>query len=327
MNLNVLFLPIEFDDFKMDGFAKAFETLGCNVNYFSYFDFRIKNNDDKIFTRTKLLEIANYFKPDVFLIQTIDNDTIDSNTILDMKNSFPNCKFCSFTQDVRSYIPPDFIELSKVCEYNFSCSSGEYLKNLSKGIGKLAYYLGVGYNDTLYFPSKEKKTHFASDVVFLGACNQEAGWPGTKERMDAVFLLNKCFGNRFKIYGNGWPGIKSEGYVSHRENNYIYQNSFCNLSISHYNDIENYFSDRLLRCLASGRPTISYRFPNWQNYFTDMSDIVIANTVAEIPDKINMLKNNPDLANFIGKNGAAKVFAEHSYVSIAKQLFGIIGVC
>jgi hypothetical protein len=40
-----------------------------------------------------------------------------------------------------------------------------------------------------------------------------------------------------------------------------------------------------------------------------------------------MLKNNPDFASFIGRNGAAKAFAEHSYVSIAKQLFSIIGVC
>jgi len=39
-----------------------------------------------------------------------------------------------------------------------------------------------------------------------------------------------------------------------------------------------------------------------------------------------MLKSNPDLANFIGKNGAKKVLSEHSHVSIAKQLFNIIGI-
>jgi spore maturation protein CgeB len=76
--------------------------------------------------------------------------------------------------------------------------------------------------------------------------------------------------------------------------------------------------------MASGRPTISLRFPKWDSYFTDMCDLVIVNDVREIPEKVMMLKNNPELANYIGMSGAAKVFAEHTYYSRVKELVNMI---
>jgi len=206
-----------------------------------------------------------------------------------------------------------------------ACSTGQ-IKFLSEGTGKPVYYLNTGYDEKLYFPESEPRSSFDSDVVFTGNHNNTENFPGTKERTEAVILLNKTFGDRFKLYGT-WPEhINSRGHYNQRQINDVYQKSICNLSISHYNDISDYFSDRLLRVLASGRPTISFRFPGWQNYFTDMSDLVIVNSVEEIPERVNMLKNNPELASFIGRNGAAKVLAEHSYITRVRQLFNIIGV-
>jgi hypothetical protein len=57
-----------------------------------------------------------------------------------------------------------------------------------------------------------------------------------------------------------------------------------------------------------------------------MADLVIVDKVEEIPDAVQMLKDNPSLANFIGKQGALKVFAEHTYYSRVKELLNIVGL-
>jgi spore maturation protein CgeB len=96
--------------------------------------------------------------------------------------------------------------------------------------------------------------------------------------------------------------------------------------VSHYNDLDHYFSDRLLMCLASGRPTIALRFPKWETYFTNMCDLVIVDSINDIPDAVQMLKDNPELANYIGQQGAAKAFAEHTYYSRVKELLNVVGL-
>ena len=106
----------------------------------------------------------------------------------------------------------------------------------------------------------------------------------------------------------------------------VYHHSVCAISISHFNDISHYFSDRLLMCMASGRPTIALKFPKWESYFTDMCDLVMVDSVDQIPEKVKMLKNNPDLANYIGMSGSRKVFAEHTYHSRIQELLNIVGL-
>jgi spore maturation protein CgeB len=325
MSLKVLFLPIQYGDYKQKGFEDSFRKLGCDVVCFDYCGlwYETKNNNR---VREKLFQVAKSFRPDIFFIQTHHLTIINFETLQKIKNELPCCKFCNWTDDIKNYILPNFLELSFSCDYNFASSTGQ-LKFLSEIIKKPVYYLPVGYDENIFFPSKENKNIFENDIVFIGNYTEKENFPGTKERLQACYLLKEKFGNRFKIYGSGWPtNIQTEGHCSLRKNNEVYRNSFCNISISHYNDISDYFSDRPLRGMASGRPTLIYRFPNWQNFFTDMSDAVLINSVEEIINKINILKKNPDLSEFIGKNGAAKALAEHTYTSRIKQLFNTIGI-
>jgi len=115
--------------------------------------------------------------------------------------------------------------------------------------------------------------------------------------------------------------IKPRGSIDQPSVANVYRDSLCAISVSHFNDIGHYFSDRLLMCLACGRPVISYRFPHWETYFTNNCDLIIVDDISEIPDKIKWLKDNPNIADFIGASGAAKVLAEHTYTSRVAELF------
>ena len=97
--------------------------------------------------------------------------------------------------------------------------------------------------------------------------------------------------------------------------NQVYNESICALSVSNFNNISHYFSDRLLYCLASGRPTITWHFPGIESYFVEGQEIFVARSVGDIVDIVNYCKANPDIANQVGKNGYLKALKEHTFTS------------
>ena len=111
-----------------------------------------------------------------------------------------------------------------------------------------------------------------------------------------------------------------------RDTNEIYNNSACVVSISNFNDVSHYFSDRMLMCLASGRPTIAYRFPGSQSYFTDRGDLLIANNDEHVFNLVEECLTKPEWASQIGQNGYLKVLSEHTFESRVLELISIVGL-
>jgi len=228
---------------------------------------------------------------------------------------------------VRSYVPPTFLRVAKVADYNFISSTGQ-LELFRKRLGKPVHYWQIGYNPRLYHPEEPRRNaNFGFDCIFIGHHNKREKYPGAPQRIETCRLLRKTFGARFGLYGHHWSrDLRSKGSVDQKKVSALYHKSFCSISVSHFNDINHYFSDRLLMCMASGRPVVSLRFPNWQSYFTDMCDLVIADSIEDIPQKVRMLKANPKLADYIGRSGAEKVFAEHTYYSRVIELLEMVGL-
>lgn len=325
MGIKVLFLPLNSGDSRQDGVVEAFEENGCTVKVFDYFENYLNSkNPTKI--RNDLIEIARDFQPDLIHLQIQHTTVIDGETIRKVREVVPNAVISNWTGDVRNYIPQTYKDIARYSDYNLISSVGQ-IENFKKEIGKQILYWQIGYNPKLYTPTSYNSDSFDYDAIFIGHYNNKEGYPGTSERVKACKLLRENFGTRFALYGSGaWPReCKTKGSIDQRTVSELYKRSICSVSVSHYNDIENYFSDRLLMCMASGRPVVCYRFPKYEDYFVNMCDLVIANTIEEIPDKVRMLKNNKDLANYIGKSGAAKVFAEHTYYSRVKELLSMLG--
>ena len=143
-----------------------------------------------------------------------------------------------------------------------------------------------------------------------------------------LLKIKQHFGADFGLFGSGYPAQFGQIHATsgHAESNEIYNQSQCVVSISNYNDLENYFSDRLLMSLGSGKPVISYRFPGCYSYFTHGSDILIANNVQEIIQCIDYCVANPEKAREIGVNGQRKVLSEHTYRSRVIELLAMLNL-
>jgi spore maturation protein CgeB len=309
------------------GVYDAFRGAGVKLEIFDYLYelYQKRHTVHKI--RRMLVDKALRFKPDLMHIQLQHLNTIDAGTISEIKSKLPNTIITNWTGDVRSYVPPSFKSIARVADYNLISSTGQ-LKFFQDAIGKKAYYWQIGFDPNLYYCSEnETPSQFKYDIIFVGNNDLKENYPGRKEREEACRLLKSTFGNRFALYGSNWPRqLKSKGSIAQSKVGDEYRRSFCLLSISHFNEISHYFSDRLLMCMASGRPTISLAFPKWESYFTNDCDLCIVDSVNDIIPKLKFLLKNPDLANFIGKSGSDKVLAEHTYQSRINELLKLVGL-
>ena len=311
---------------KQQGVCDAFQQAGCELEVFDYFAILNNNHKRKQTVRNKFIQRATAFKPDLLHLQIQHTDVIDATSIAQVKKLFPRCIITNWTGDVRNYVPKTFKRVASVANYNLISSTGQ-IDRFKRELGKDVRYWQIGVDPKLYHPSVTPRSAFEWDVIFIANNNTKEGYPGREERENACRLLRKRFGNRFCLYGNGWPrAFNSRGSIDQKVVAQAYHKSYCLLSISHYNDLNHYFSDRLLMCMASGRPTISLRYPKWQSYFTDMGDLVIANSVEEIPNKVQWLLDNPQRASMIGDLGAEKIRAEHTYLSRINELLEMVGL-
>lgn len=327
MSIKVLYLPINFGSNIQTGPVAAFRQLGHEVQVFDYFEHYHNAGSNQRNVRTMLIEVAKRFKPDLVYCQIQHTVIIDAATLQAIRTYCPGVKIVQYSIDVRDHIQAPYFSVSKICDMNLICSTGQIEMYRSNGVPNV-HYLNVGYDSDLYVPEVEPKESYEFDVTFVANVNNIENYPDAKNRSDSVYALRKEFGSKFGLYGWGWPkAAGSLGSIDiHKVFALAYSRSFCNISISHFNNIDHYFSDRLLHCMASSRPCVSLSFPGINSYFVDKQDLLIAHNPDDIVNKVKWLLDNKDKANLIGINGSNKVFAEHTYYSRIKEMLEMVGL-
>lgn len=320
--IKVVYLPLNSPEIIQTGMYDAWRAVGVDLKIFDfYMDYTHQKSVMDI--RRNFIALIDSFKPHLVHMQLQFTNVIDPVTIQTARQKSPHTIFTNWTGDIRTNVPGDFVATAKVVDYSLISSVGQIELYLNSGCPNVRYWQ-IGYNPLLYFP--KHNTQFKYDVSFVGA-HYGNMFPGAQIRLDAVKKLNSVFGSRFGLFGSSFPkDIKTQGQIPQRQVNDVYADSMCVVSISNFNDVSYYFSDRLLMCLASGRPTITYRFPGCESYFAHKGDLLVANSVDEIIQQVQYLKTNPGEAARIGENGYRKVLAEHTYTSRVLELLHMLNI-
>jgi hypothetical protein len=121
-------------------------------------------------------------------------------------------------------------------------------------------------DDGVYFPDPQPARW---DMVFVGNDYGLQFGEGGLERRAAVVSCAKA-GLSVRVVGEGWGWATKHGiqagpadFAGAAE---IMQQGRVVLSVSHYNDIPGYTSDRLLNCIFSGVPTVARFFPGADDF-------------------------------------------------------------
>lgn len=307
--LKVLYLPIG----SQPGMERAFREVGADLQVYDFYGVWERTRSQGNVNQEFLNKVKN-FQPNLIHMQLQFTGLIGSNIIGEARRSCPGVVITNWSGDVRNTAIADFCNVAGAVDYSLISSTGQLDMYRAAGCHNVKYWQ-IGYDPVTFFPKNE--TNFRYDVSFLGN-NYGNVFPDGEMRLSAVNSLRNYFGNRFGLFGNGYaPHAPS---VDPGKGNDVYNSSLCTLSISNYNSVSHYFSDRLLAAMASGRPTISWHFPGYESYFVDRQDIFIARSAAEIIDIVNYCKTNPDIAKQVGVNGHQRVLKEHTFTSRVLEL-------
>lgn len=323
--LKVLYLPINTVEQAQVGMYDAWKALGVELHIF---DFYLKWTRNKNVTAicNEFVEIVRNLQPDLVQMQLQMTNIIDSATLHRARAACNKPTiFINWSGDVRNHAAPEIISVSGAVDYTFISSTGQIPLYEKAGCKNVRYWQ-IGYDPKYFFPKKQ--TSFEYHVSFAGNAYPHGTFADAGLRLNILRSLKKRYGNKFGLFGHGYHANEfgKTQYASGLDLNNAYNKSACVLSISNYNDISHYFSDRLLACMASGRPTVCYRFPKYETYFTNKSDILMANSLEDIHNLIDYCVTHPEEANLIGRNGNARMQAEHTHRSRVAELVQMLGL-
>ena len=301
--------------------------IGCNVGTESmpkYFreqcnyselrlDNQLANNLSNLYAKNEI--------PDTIFLQ-IQSDTIDGkNTnayIGGIIKAFRDkgAFVINWTGDLRNTTPPWMVEFAK----NVSITMFSNMRDVEycKARGINTGFLQQGIDTNIFRPDGVKGN--APEIVFL-ANNYVNQFPLSGFRKEAINLLRRKYGNRFKVYGNGWGADSGNVNNSQYEEAKIYRSAKIAISISHYN-VDRYFSDRLGRALCSGTFVISHNYKGIGKDFEVDKQLVTFNDLNDMCNKIDYWLNpeQEEARLAIARAGQEQASKEFSYQNIIKQI-------
>lgn len=316
--LKVLYLPLNSPDGVQQGTYDAWANVGANYQVFDFYCMFLETKNNRII-RQRFLQKVKDFQPHLIHMQLQFTDIIDVETLKQARSICPGVIITNWSGDIRESAIKNFITLSTELDYALISSTGQLDLYKRAGCNNIKYWQ-IGYDPKQSHP--KNYTTFKYDVAFI-ANNYGKNFPDGPVRLEAAFKCKSAFNERFGLFGFGYPDKLKAPSIDPRQANDIYNQSICALSISNFNKISHYFSDRLLYCVASGRPTISWYYPGCESYFVEGSEMFYARNYGDIIDIVNFCKNNPEKANEVGKNGYKRAFKEHTFTSRILELLKI----
>lgn len=311
--LKVLYLPLGAQSGTYDGW----NNIGVHLQIYDYWSAWLHHHDRNRIKNEFLTHVRD-FKPDLIHTQLQLTGLLDASAITEARRICPNVIITNWSGDCRDHAPSTFTSIANAVDYSLISNTGQLELYKQAGCTNMRYWQ-IGYDPKVAFPSNN--TEFTYDISFIGN-NYGTTFPDGPLRLNAAHALTNNFGAKFGLFGSNY-NITSRITHSPQESNSVYNNSLCVLSISNFNNISHYFSDRLLLCLASGRPTISWYFPGCENYFVEGSEIFIARSNQDIIEIVKYCKANPDIANKVGRNGYKRVLKEHTFTSRIIELLNM----
>jgi hypothetical protein len=177
-------------------------------------------------------------------------------------------------------------------------------------------------DDGVYFPDPRPKEW---DVVFAGHNYVHDLAEEGVERWAAVEECCRA-GLRVRVVGDGWAKMAKHGAVitpgtDFRTAAEITQTASVALSVSHFNAIEGYTSDRLLNMIFSGVPTIAKRFPGadritrpgWCWWYDDPRELpeMVREIIADTRSIATAERASREARAMFGRKAWAQKMAQH----------------
>lgn len=292
---NVLFLSYRWNDERLKlhssdmMIANAFKLRGWCVRYHDYRDYTkehsLRENQNEIYRQI--------MKIDPELIFITKGENIDPSTIKRAKKNGFKGKIICWYNDIRRKPVRCVLDILKVCDWFFYCAGGETLKDYYQATKTPASFLFAPY-DPNYF-QEFKNDNRDINVSWYGQLYKtERGFDSLRRDIipkvrDIIDDYGACF-NRTFIRGKEYYQRLCQSKMS--------------ISIPAI-DLPFYFSNRQSHIMGCGSVTLSYRFKNIYDIFSEGTNIISFSDEKELRHKISYYLNNREALDEIRKNSVS----------------------
>ena len=301
--------------------------IGCNVGTESmpkYFDQKCEYSELYLDKNLKhnLQNLTDI--PDIIFLQ-IQSDTIaNHNTcnfigqeIKALKDK--GVKVINWTGDKRQGVPRWMMDFSQYVSITGFSNEEDLIEAKMHGINSV--FLQQGIDTNIFTPHGDKIE--SPEIVFL-ANNYGNQFPLSRFRREAATALHHKYGNKFKVYGNGWNNNFNAGNLNHSqyEESKLYRGAKIAISISHFNS-DRYFSDRLGRAMCSGIFVLSHDYKGIEKDFVKGQHLDTFNSISDMMIKCDEWLKNEEERIKIAKQGCELARNNFSYESIIDQILAL----
>jgi hypothetical protein len=285
-----------FHEMEQDGTIKE---LGI---YSFLADFRVDRK--KARSHQNLVDKVRAFQPDIIFWQHPQDFPIDHDLIRAIREcgSSPLLAYHEADPFDRLYKPLDKTAKTLYAESDifFTVALGMARRLFDEVKVHPHFYYSPSCVDRERFavlPTAPKLLGSKYDAVMFGTIAKRfrlIRQPGSMQRVWLARGLRRLFGDRFAVFGKGWPaGTNCHGPFPYEKQAEILQQSRMSIIWELYAKHTFYFSDRLPIALAAGIPFITIRHEGYETLFSQTPGLFYVDTIEDALDTALYLKSLP----------------------------------
>lgn len=289
---------------KQEDIRDALAILGDVI----YWDWSGRN---RTFNRD-IRNLVDTHQPDIVFIQLQTPGIIDKHTAAYISEK---AFTINWTGDVRTPLPQWFKDIAPHIGVTLFTNMNDV--DQMRALGYRADYLQIGFPTQIFNP--KVKPIPVPEIIFMG--NNVGGFPLSSMRKQMVDILKQKYGERFAVYGVGYPG--SHYIPLQTEEVKHYRGCKIAINISHFN-YRRYSSDRIFRLMGSGAFCLSHHYHDIEADFKVGEHLVTWNNFDELCAKIDYYLANDKERIQIAKDGCSHVHKNHTWMNRIEDLKRII---
>jgi len=253
----------------------------------------------------KLKKTCYNYKPDLIVLGHAD--LISKEQILELKNDYPNTRFCQWFLDPLNKYGPDFernknriLDKIDVVDSSFLTTSPDALNFVHN---KKSFYI-PNPSDKSFETLNNFNKSCNVDVFFALSHGVHRGVLKTGKIDDRILFLNdlksKTPNIKFDIYGvEKVQPIWADHYFK------TISNAKMGLNLSRGKAIKYYSSDRITQIVGNGLVCLIDEKTNYKNFFND-KEMVFYKNISDLSEKIIKISSDEKLRKLIARNGKNK---------------------
>jgi hypothetical protein len=199
---------------------------------------------------------------------------------------------------VRKRLTPSTRLLTKEADLVYLCGTGSLARVFRRaGAARIRYAFVAADSErfgTPWSPTAQRKY----DVVMIGQRNRGrfpgCALPGAWRRERLVELLERQYGPRFALYGDGWEGHLSwKGPLAFEDQGEANRSAWVSVGWDHFPAVGTCTSNRVPISLASGVPHVTHYKPGFELIYPPGSGLYWGKTVRSVAEMVAVVLAMP----------------------------------